>query len=103
MDTLEELIIKISNFPELYIGKPSVERLFAFLGGFLYQNDSVNDHCLDGFTEYVARKYRIKTDHNWSSIIQFFSNTEQEAFNNFVQLFKEFRHIKTGDSSPFFP
>ena len=97
MDTLEELIIKISDFPELYIGKPSVERLFAFLGGFLYQNSSVNDHCLEGFTEYVAQKYRIKTDHNWSSIIQFFSNTEQEAFNNFVQLFKEFR--KTGDSS----
>ena len=94
MDRLEDLIVKICDFPELYIGKPSVDRLFAFLTGFLYQNDSANDHCLDGFTEFVAQKYRIKTDHNWSSIIQFFSNSEQDAFNNFVRHFEEFRKTR---------
>ena len=90
MDSLKELIIKITEFPELYIGKPSVELLYAFLGGFLYQNDSADDHCLDGFNEFVLQKYRLRTDHNWANVIQFFSNTEQEAFDKFTQLFKEF-------------
>lgn len=95
MDTLENMIAKITDFPELYLGKPSVERLFAFLGGFLYQNDVANDHCLDGFTEFVAQKHRLRTDHNWSDIIQFFSNSEQEAFNRFIQYFNEFQKRKT--------
>ena len=90
MDTLNEIINKISNFPELYIGKPSVERLYAFINGFLYQNTTANDHCLDGFTEYIAQKYNIHSDHNWASIIQFFSANEQEAFESFIHHFEEY-------------
>lgn len=83
---LSELII----FPELYIGKPSVERLYAFLSGYLFQNECANDHCLDGFTEYIADIYGIKSDHNWASIIEFFSNTEEEAFKTFISHYNSF-------------
>lgn len=97
MTTLYDLINKISEFPEIYIGNRSLERLYAFIGGFLYQNDDANDHCLDGFTEYVAEKYHQKSDHNWSSIIQFYSNNEEDAFARFVELFREFTDLKKED------
>lgn len=90
MDSLYNTIKRVTEFPELYIGKPSLERLYAFISGYLYQNEVADDHCLDGFNDYVAQKYRISSDHNWSSIIQFFSNSEKEAFERFIQLFDEF-------------
>lgn len=98
MESLYSLIKKVIAFPELYIGKPSLERLYAFIGGYLHQNEKADDHCLDGFTEYVAQKYHILSDHNWSSIIPFFSNNEEEAFRTFAELFEEFVTEKAGSS-----
>ena len=95
MSNLYSVIQEIIVRPELYIGKPSLERLYAFIGGYLHQNDAESENCLIGFNEFVAEKYRIDTDHNWSSIIQFFSNNENEAFEKFVQLFEEFTALKT--------
>lgn len=90
METLYELIMKIIKFPEIYIGKPSLERLYAFIGGYLYQNGEKNDCCIEGFTEFVSKKYGIHTDHNWASIICFFSNNDEEAFQTFIRLFQEY-------------
>ena len=90
MDKLQDLITDISKRPEIYLGKPSVERLYAFISGYLYQNENIEDHCLEGFNQYVAELYGIKTNHNWASIIPFFSNSEEEAFATFVKLFHSF-------------
>ena len=98
MNSLINVIDIVTNFPELYIGKPSLERLYAFIGGYLFQNEEADDHCLDGFNEYVARKYRIQSDHNWASIIQFFSSNEEEAFQKFIILFNEYCLIKNPSS-----
>ena len=90
MERLKDVIITVSSFPELYIGKPSLERLYAFIGGYLHNNSEGDDHCLDGFNEYVSAKYRINTDHNWSEIISFFSSNENEAFETFKSLFCDY-------------
>lgn len=90
MKKLYDVIVEVASFPEIYLGKPSLERLYAFLGGFLHQNEQADDHCLDGFNDYVARKYRIQSDHNWSSIIQFYSLDERDAFKTFMKLFHEY-------------
>ena len=92
VDKLHELIVKVSKHPELYLGKPSLERLYAFIGGFLYQNANANYKCLDGFNQYIADIYDIKSDHNWASIIQFYSSTEEDAFSAFVKHFNDFTH-----------
>lgn len=94
MDTLFDLITKIIARPEIYIGRKSVERLYAFLCGFLYQNEASNDHCLDGFTAYIAEIYGIESDHNWASIITFFSNGEEDAFCIFTKHFMNFVNSK---------
>ena len=90
MDSLKELINKITEFPELYIGKPSVELLYAFLGGFLYQNDSADDHCLDGFNEFVLQKYRLRTDHNWANVIRFFPIQSKKHFIHSLNCLRNF-------------
>lgn len=106
MDNLYHLIIKILERPEIYIGKPSIQRLYAFINGYLHQNELANDHCLDGFNEYIAAHYRIDSDHNWASIIEFYSNTDQNQIDLFKKHFENFTRTrgqgdcsKTGDGS----
>ena len=101
MHSLRDLIYSISKRPEIYIGRPSLERLYAFIGGYLTANNEMDDHCLDGFNEFVSQKFHINTDHNWSEIIQFFSNSEQQAFEKFIKLFEEFQKANvTTEPSP---
>ena len=95
LDSLYELICRILERPELYIGRPSLERLYAFICGFLYQNSAVETGCLDGFNEYIAKCYGIQSDHNWASIIQFFSNGEESAFACFKEHFYKFNSIRS--------
>ena len=98
MKKLNDVILEIIAFPEIYLGKRSVDRLYAFLGGFLHQNNGVDDHSLDGFTEFVAKKHRMTTDHNWASLICFFSVDERDAFDSFVKLYTEFTATKIDKS-----
>lgn len=88
MCKLYELIIEIIDKPELYLGRCSIQRLYAYIGGYLHQNNAADDHTLDGFNEYIASYYNIVSDHNWADIIQFFSNSGHEE----IELFK--RHFK---------
>lgn len=90
MGKLYNMIVTVLERPELYIGRCSVQRLYAFINGYLYENDEANDHCLDGFNEFVAQKYNIASDHNWASIIEFFSCDGKEEMKLFKKLFEEF-------------
>lgn len=90
MQTLSEMLKKVASFPELYLGSPSLERLYAFISGFLYANEEADDGCLDGFNDYIYNRYHMNTDHNWSSIISFFSNNDQQAFDLFIKHFNDF-------------
>lgn len=94
MSSLVELIRLILKRPEIYLGKPSVQRLYAYIGGFLHQNEKANDHCLDGFNEYIASYYMITSDHNWADIIEFFSNSDQEEIMLFKKHFDDFINSK---------
>ena len=90
MDSLHDLIKTIAKRPEIYLGRPSVQRLYAFIGGYLYGNPTADDHCLDGFNEFVAQRFGIRSDHNWADIIEFFSDSEKDEFALFMKLFEEF-------------
>lgn len=86
MDKLYDMLQDVRKCPSLYLGKPSLERLDSYIGGFLHHYEwKLDNTCLDGFNEYIAKIYHIETDHNWSSIIRFFCNTEEEAFIRFYE------------------
>lgn len=90
MSSLKDLIRTVVKHPEIFLGKPSVQRLYAYIGGFLHQNDEANDHCLDGFNEYIAAYYSIQSDHNWADIIEFFARTDQEEIELFIKHFDNY-------------
>ena len=97
MEMLYDVIKTITTHPGpyLYLGEPSVKLLYAYLGGFLHNNDAANDHCLDGFHEYVAKEFGLRTTHNWAQIIEFFSATKQDEIQLFTKLFDDFLKSKT--------
>lgn len=99
MYSLYNLIMTVLEKPELYLGKQSIQRMYAYIGGFLHQNNAVDDHCLDGFNEYISAYYRITSDHNWADIIQFFANDGREEIALFKKHFDVFTVQKASDGS----
>lgn len=100
MNNLENLLLKIRTSPNIYIGKKSLEILSAFISGYsvcIYDIKGVYPDYLDGFQEYVECQYNINSSHSWTSIIQRFSNTEEEAFDRFYELLDMFRSQSQGD------
>jgi len=82
----------IKKCPGLFIGKPSLQRLYAYIGGFVH-SESIHDsysEYLDGFQEYISEYYALNTDHNWANIIEFFNPIEEEAFDKFYELLDKF-------------
>ena len=90
MDQFIDLKEKIIQRPEVYIGKPSVERLYAFLNGYLHRSQEVSYDWNHAFNGYVANHYGITSAHNWADIIVFFSSNENEAFASFATHFHAF-------------
>ena len=91
MDDVYNLIQTISKLPEIYLGRRSVERLYAFLCGYLYRNNQRMDTgCLNDFTDYVAKRFQISSDHNWAAIIAFYAANEQDEWALFMKLFEEY-------------
>lgn len=52
------------------------------------QNEST--HFLQGFEEWIQIQYDISSSHHWSSILNFFSSDEAEAFDLFYKHLDEF-------------
>lgn len=94
MDAVEKMLNTIKADPELYLGKVSLERLSAFINGYLlgkYEEGEEFPAVYPGFQEFVQDKFEIYSAHDWASIIGFFSSSQQEAFYNFFTLLDEFK------------
>lgn len=101
MDIICELIEKIRIRPEIYLGERSIVKLNAFLNGYLLREmecTNYNNSFLCGFQNYVAAYYNIRTSQGWSQIIRFFANSEEDAFNLFLERYDEFKRQGDGSS-----
>ena len=97
MNDIFLLLNKIKENPYIYIGKPSLERLHAFISGYQCserENNLEYRGCLEGFNEFVGDHYGLHTNHNWANMIDFFSTSEQEAFDTFYALLDDFIQTK---------
>ncbi len=89
-----ELLAAIEKSPGMYLGRPSITRLSAFIDGYLLGTSG--EASLEGFQTWAAEKHRIKSAHKWSEIILFFEQEESDAFRRFFELFQEYAASKTG-------
>lgn len=91
---MHPLLIKVLEKPGIYLGFPSITRLRAFLDGYeyaIYEEDSKQSRIiLEGFNEYVAKRYEIRSSHDWSSMILFMTTTEEKAFWEFYKLYQQY-------------
>jgi hypothetical protein len=94
MSPIIDLLNEIRRRPAMYIGCNSVVRLAFFLRGYCY---ALNQHCamkndqfLQGFRDWIANKYSVKSSQGWESIIQFYSAGEEDGMQRFWMLFDEY-------------
>jgi len=94
MEKFYDLLQKIKETPGLYLGEASIVLLEAFIVGYSFcehnNNITVKDDWFAGFNEYIAKKYKINTTHNWARIIRFHSGSDSEAFYEFYKEFYEY-------------
>ena len=95
---IEDLITEIEKSPGMYLGRPSITRLSAFIDGYLLGVAS-DEPFLGGFQKWIASKYEVKSTHKWSEIILFFEQGEEQAFARFFELLREFRTLEATNSN----
>jgi hypothetical protein len=105
MDNLSDILKKIQQKPSVYLGKPSISCLQAFLSGYnvaQYQLDLPlqQENPLDGFQDWIQKKFNIDSSQSWANIILFFSQDERDALDIFFQLFEEFCQSKAHVARP---
>lgn len=104
MEPIYHLLLRIGEDPTSYLGKKaSLELLCAFLLGYERRADEaglpIGSSCMDGFQLYVANYYGLRTTtRGWPAIIQFFSDSMEEAFSNFYDLLE--KHIQNPSPLP---
>ena len=93
-----ELLDKVLERPPLYVGRESVALTKAFIDGYEFAayeaGDSNRDLLYAGFQDWIAKRFHIKTAHDWSAIISFMGSSENGSFSLLKQLWKEYKAEK---------
>ncbi len=95
MEPVYDILQKVKNKPNVYLGSPSIMCLQAFLSGYnvaQYQLGKSLDSpdCFDGFQEWIQEKFKVESSQSWAKIILFYSADERDALERFFELFEEF-------------
>ena len=102
-EVLHELLEKIRQRPQIYIGEKSLIKLRHFLDGAacaLYSEDDADSGgFLKGFQEWIQLKYGITSTQHWSTIIRFSSFTDAQAFDLFFKNLDEFNSLDLHERS----
>ncbi|NEQ40632.1 MAG: hypothetical protein F6K40_32170 [Okeania sp. SIO3I5] len=95
MHRVYDIIQKIKHKLNVYLGRPYIMCLQAFLSGYnVAQYESSKPlntpYCFDGFQEWIQAKFKVDTSKSWANIILFYSTDERDALERFFDLFEEF-------------
>ena len=89
---LYRLILNIEKEPGLYIGEPSITKLFFFISGYGYaiiENQGYRLHFDKDFQMFINKKTQDASEMHWNNLLCE-GRTEQEAFHVFFSYFGEF-------------
>lgn len=95
-DSFVDLIRKVQKRSAMYLGKPSISSLGAFLSGYklarheLDISSTPEEENFSRFQAWIQKKFRISTGQSWEQIILFYSEDENSELNEFFKLFDEF-------------
>ena len=78
--TAAEMMTEILEKPGLYIGYGSVPRINAFIAGYMRGREEAPDPIYGNFGQWLRKKFEIRQDLGWASIISFIGTGEAGAF-----------------------
>ena len=95
---IHNLLEKFEINSKIYFESRSINNLRIYLLAYFSALPDYNikeifneyDQFIVSFQRWLARKYSIKTSQNWAQIILFYSFNEQDAFDNFFKLYREY-------------
>ena len=91
--TWDELLDAIIKRPGMFVGNRSIDRIGIYLDGYVlcarFHLPDWDDTYRE-FEEFVWEEYEIDI-RRWFDVINFYSTTEQDAFDNFVKMVNKFR------------
>lgn len=92
MEKWHQIVRKIIERPEVYVGRPSLENIACYLNGYLdcaYENGIELENDYNDFTTFVWERYDNYT-FAWYKLINLHNSSEAKAFETFKQLVNEF-------------
>lgn len=93
MNYMKEILSEMRKRPGMYISECNLDNLRVFMNGYMYQifqEDDIVPEFYAGFQEYIEEIYHIKTGQHWTKILNFYSDSEKEAFDKFFLHLEEF-------------
>ena len=91
-----ELLEKVRERPNIYLGEKDLSRLRFLLIGYSLREREINPECRrhdgfwQGFDRYVEQYYRVNTTQGWCQIIESFSSSRANAFDTFFLRYDEY-------------
>ncbi len=89
--TEAEIMTLLLEKPGLYIGYGSVVRIEAFIAGYTFAKKKPDDLVYRGFGQWLRKKFDIRQDLSWTSIVCFVGQSEAEAFEITKELWKKYK------------
>ena len=89
---IDVLFNKIMQRPAMYFGEPNLTCFRAFMDG--WQMDVTNSeirHFMNGFHDWVVRRYEVRDNVCWTRIIRYHSTSDTVALQNTFTLMQEYR------------
>ena len=96
MNFMKKILEQMRIRPGMYLGDCKLDNLSAFINGYMYrlfQEEDIIPEFYPGFQEYIAKKYSVTTGQHWSKILDFYSDSEEEALKKFFQHLDEYTEM----------
>lgn len=94
MQTITHILKKIEEQPILYLGSKNLSRLRFFISGYITceEENGINDslYIFEDFKKYFNKIYGVVSYYSYADVIRNVSETEEEAFDKFFELFNDF-------------
>jgi len=98
LDKLYYLLLEIREEPYKYLERPTLKYLHSFMSGYIvyrnYIDREIHYDFYQGFSRYIQEKFQIYLSVSDMDIIEFFSTSEEEAFNRYFELLDEYLELQ---------
>lgn len=78
--------------PALFVGHESIVLISAYIDGYQHATGgALNDDLYRNFNDWVAKRFKIPSMHNWALIISFMGVSENAGFELARKLWQEYK------------